>query len=67
MAKTYATVGDIEVLQNELERLRKIMISMSEVQREGLQVSERLNRRIGELEQDKLDEINRRKTNFFPW
>lgn len=67
MAKTYATVGDIEVLQNELERLRKIMISMSEVQREGLQVSERLNRRIGKLEQDKLDEINRRKTNFFPW
>lgn len=67
MTKTYATEGDLEVLKNELERLRRIMINLSEVQKESLLVSGRLNKRIGELEQDKLNRENMAKSNFWPW
>lgn len=67
MTKTYATEGDLEVLKNELDTLRRCVIEISKIQRSGLEVSERLNQRIGELELDKADHEMRAKSGFWPW
>ena len=67
MTKAYATEGDLEVLKNELDTLRRVSLEIASVQRDSLLVMERLNRRIGELELDKTNHEMRAKSGFWTW